>query len=182
MAGVRFDKSLLTASVRQGVELHHATDTAFHALEAFHQGCASLRASLGASGIATGPARAIGHAGYELLLDGCLLERPGVADEFTDLLASAPSVVGAVSSGDDERFAQLVDSLRDDRWWLGYKDPQLVAQGLYRRLQHRPRLRVTSTEVAAVSAALEKARPAIDEAVEMIVAAVAEALRLRAVQ
>jgi hypothetical protein len=36
MADTRIDRSLLSRSVEDGVALHHRTDTAFHALEAFH--------------------------------------------------------------------------------------------------------------------------------------------------
>jgi len=176
MAGARIDRSLLTSSVRDGVELHYRTDKAFHALELFRAGAGSIRDALLAAGVPTGPARAVGHAGYELVLDGCLLTRYGVEEEFAEVLASAPDVTVAISIADPDRWRELLSSMRDERWWLGYKDPQLVARGLHRRLQNRRLLRFSNTELPAVATVLEAARPAIEAVTDDIIDTVAEAI------
>jgi len=177
MAGTRVERSLLPPSVEEGVALHHRTDTAFHALEAFHTGSRQIRQALFRAGLPTGPARAVGHAGYELLLDGCLLTRPGVQEEFIRVLAGAPDVAAAVAPADAGHWRELVAAMRDERWWLGYKDPQMVAGGLHRRLQPRRLLRFSQAELPAVSAALTAALPAVEAVTDGIIGAVVQAIR-----
>jgi acyl carrier protein phosphodiesterase len=176
MAGMRIDRSLLSPSVEEGVALHHRTDTAFHALEAFHTGSRQIRGGLLEAGVPTGPARAIGHAGYELLLDGCLLNRASVRDEFVQVLARAPDVAEAVSFADPDRWRELVAAMRDQQWWLGYGDPQIVSRGLHRRLQSRRLLRFSEADLPAVTAVLTAARPAVDAAADYVIGAVTEAI------
>jgi len=177
MAGARIERSLLSPSVEEGVALHHRTDKAFHALASFHTGSGQIRDGLLEAGLPAGPARAVGHAGYELLLDGCLLTRPGVTEEFSQVLARAPDVTEAVSSADPRRWRELVAAMSDERWWLGYRDPQMVARGLYRRLQSRRLLRFSEADLPVVTAALTEARPAVDVGTDDIIGAVTEALR-----
>jgi acyl carrier protein phosphodiesterase len=177
MAGARIERSRLPPSIEQGVALHHRTDNAFHALAAFHEGSRHIRQGLRAAGVATGPARAVGHAGYELLLDGCLLTRPGVQEEFLRVLAGAPDVTQAVSCAEPGRWRVLFAAMRDERWWLGYMDPQMVARGLHRRLQARRLLRFSEAELPAVTAALRAARPAVDAGADDIIGAITEAVR-----
>jgi acyl carrier protein phosphodiesterase len=176
MADTRIDRSLLSRSVEDGVALHHRTDTAFHALEAFHTGSRQIREGLLEAGVPAGPARAIGHAGYELLLDGCLLTRPSVRDEFIQVLARAPDVAEAVSFADPDRWRELVAAMRDQRWWLGYSDPQIVSRGLHRRLQARRLLRFSKADLPAVTAVLTAARPAVDAATDYVIAAVTDTI------
>jgi acyl carrier protein phosphodiesterase len=177
MAGTRVERSLLSPSVEEGVALHHRTDKAFHALETFHTGSGQIRKALLEAGVPTGPARAVGHAGYELLLDGCLLTRPGAQGEFTQVLARAPDVAEAVSPADPDRWRELLAAMRDERWWLGYKDPQMVARGLLRRLQARRLLRFSAAELPTVTTVLMAARPGVDAATDDIVATVTAAIR-----
>jgi hypothetical protein len=127
--------------------------------------------------VLVGPARAVGHAGYELLLDGCLLTRPGVQEEFTDVLEGAPDVAEAVSFEDRGRWRQLLAAMRDDRWWLGYTDPHMVASGLHRLLQRRRALGFPEEQLPAVRDVLTAARPGIDGRTDDVVGAVTEAIR-----
>jgi hypothetical protein len=177
MAGTRLERSLLSPSVEDGVALHHRADKAFHALQAFHIGSAEIREGLHEAGVATGPARAVGHAGFELLLDGCLLTRPLVQDEFIRVLAGAPDVAEAVPSADPGRWRELMAGMRNERWWLGYTDPRMVAAALHRRLQARRLLRFSEAELPAVTAVLTAARPAVDAGTDAIVRVVTEAIR-----
>src|SRR5487761_1523073 len=121
MAGTRVAGSALSPSVSDGVVLHHRSDSVFHGLEEFRSGAARIRQGLLDGGLATGAARAVGHAGYELLLDGCLLRRPGVREEFAAVLERAPDV--ALMPADPARWRELFAALRARSWWLGYSDP-----------------------------------------------------------
>jgi len=177
MAGTRIERSLLPPSVDKGVALHHRADSAFHALGVFQAGSGWIRTGLLGAGVPTGPARAVGHAGYELLLDGCLLGRPGVQEEFAELLARAPDIADVVFGGNPGRWRELLAVLRDQRWWLGYQDPHLVALGLHRRLQSRPRLRLSVADLPAVTTVLTAVRPAVDASTDDIVDIVTRAVR-----
>ncbi len=177
MAGTRIDRSQLSPGVEAGVVLHHRADKAFHALETFRTGSGKIRDGLLAAGLSTGPVRAVGHAGYELVLDGCLLTRAGVQAEFVQVLARAPDVTAAVSSDAASRWQQLFATMRDERWWLGYEEPQMVARALHRRLQSRPLLRFSEAELPAVTSVLTAALPAVDAATDDIIRAVTEGIR-----
>jgi acyl carrier protein phosphodiesterase len=182
MAGVRIDRARLadvSVAVDAGVALHHQVDSAFHALAEFRQGSGQIRDRLLAVGLPTGAARAVGHAGYELLLDGCLLGRVGVVDEFTELLALAPDVAEAIAPGDPARWRVLFSTMRDDRWWLGYADPDLVARALYRRLRGRTRLCFAEDALPAVGAVLATARLSVADATDRVVETVTAIVDLR---
>lgn len=172
MAGLRLDRAALPETVGEGVAVHHRTDAAFHSLEAFTAGVRQLDERLQARGLAVGPSRAVGHAGWELLLDGCLLERAGVEAGFTRVLEHAPDVAAAVLPADPDRWRGLVASLRSERWWLGYGDAEIVACRLRRLLQARRRLSFSVEEIPRVAEVLAAAKPGVDLATDGVVAAV----------
>src|SRR5258708_1440822 len=58
----------------RGVELHHATDAAFHRMPATLALMRELDDRLLGGGCARGPRRAVAHVGVELLLDGVLVD------------------------------------------------------------------------------------------------------------
>jgi hypothetical protein len=176
MAGTRIDRSLLSPAVAEGVALHHLADRAFHGLEAFRMGSGQIRDGLLEAGVALGPARAVGHAGYELLLDGCLLGRLGVEEQFTQVLEEPPDVIVALSSADPVRWRELLAAMRDERWWLGYKDPDMVARGLHRGLRARRLLRFSEAELPAVASVLTAARPGVEGGIDDIIDAVTVAI------
>ncbi len=161
MARLRLDQSVLPPALREGVRLHHRTDGVFHALEAFSAGARALSAELSGRGLGTGPARAIGHAGFELLLDGCLLDEPGVEAAFEGVLVAGGEAVAAVPPGDAARWLQLLEAMRRDRWWLGYGYTALVAAALHRRLRHRRLLAFGEGDIEVVTEVLAARRPAI---------------------
>jgi len=169
MAGLRVDISTLPPAVRQGVSLHHRTDATFHSLVEFTTGVRRLGEQLQARGLAVGPSRAVGHAGWELLLDGCLLDRPGIEHGFARVIGQAPDVAGAVSPADPARWRRLVASMQSDRWWLGYRDAEVVARRLQRRLQSRRRLCFAPDEIPLVADALAEAKPGVDLAADRVV-------------
>lgn len=176
MAGVRLDRSALPEAVREGVLLHHRTDAVFHSLLEFRTGVRRLSDELKEQGLPVGAARAVGHAGWELLLDGCLLERRGTAQAFADVLAAAPDVARGVAPADPDRWRRLLATMRQDRWWLGYGDTELVARRLQQRLQARRRLAFPVEQVPVVARALSAARPPVDRALDGVMAGVTAAL------
>jgi acyl carrier protein phosphodiesterase len=176
MAGLRIEPSTLPELVRQGVTCHHRTDTAFHSLVEFTTGVSQLRRHLTGGGMAVGPSRAIGHAGWELLLDGCLLDRPGVEEGFTRVMARAPDVAESVSPDDPDRWRRLCAGMRTDKWYLGYRDDATVAHRLQRRLRDRRRLCFATEEIPVVTEALRIARPAVGRAAAGVMSAVIAAV------
>jgi hypothetical protein len=166
------DRSRLPGAVGEGVALHHRTDTAFHSLVEFTTGAGHLRDLLKAAGLPVGASRAVGHAGWELLLDGCLLERAGVEDSFARVLAGAPDVVGSVSLGEQDKWRALVSNLGSDRWWVGYRDPELVAARLQRLLRARRRLSYGTEQIPLVAVVLAATKAGVDEVTDHVMQAV----------
>lgn len=176
MAGIRMDRSLLPEAVGEGVALHHRTDTAFHSLAEFTTGAGHLRELLKAAGLPVGASRAVGHAGWELLLDGCLLERAGVEESFARVLEDAPEVVGSVSPGERDRWRSLVSNMGSDRWWVGYRDPELVAVRLQRLLRARRRLSYGTEQIPLVAGALAVTKPVVDTVTDQVMGEVSARL------
>jgi len=176
MAGLRIEPSALSAHVRDGVSIHHRTDSAFHSLVDFTSGVRLIREQLSAGGLGVGPSRAIGHAGWELLLDGCLLDRPGTEEGFIQVLARAPDVALSVSPADPDRWRRLVAGMRSDRWWLGYRDSEVIAHRLQRRLRDRRRLSFDEERIPFVAAVLARMRPSVDFVADDVMNAVSAAV------
>lgn len=152
MARVRLDRERLTGGLGEGVRCHVAADAAFHGHAAFRAGAGALRRDLAARGVARGPVRAVGHAGWELLLDGTLLGSPADA-AFRDALHLADRVGPAVVPPDRARWAAFVGRVGAAPA-LRYDDPRWVADRLHGMLAHRPRLRLRDADVAAVAEVL----------------------------
>jgi len=176
LAGLHVAGLTLPAAVQDGVALHHRTDAAFHALPDFTAGVRRLRADLSESGLATGPCRAVAHAGWELLLDGCLLGRAGVEQAFAEVLDRAPDVAAVVSPADPERWRQLLVRLQAERWWLGYREPENVARAMHRRLRDRPRLAFDAARVELVAEALERTTASVEVVADTVLGDVVDAL------
>ncbi|HEX3947013.1 MAG TPA: hypothetical protein VHW47_04885, partial [Acidimicrobiales bacterium] len=135
MAGVRFDRDALPPLVRQGIDSHHRADSCFHADRTFLTGAEALRSAGRRRGLPVGASRAVGHAGWELLLDGALLGVPELVDRFLAATDCADTVVPTLDPADRASWAGLVASLRTDRWWLRYDEPALVAESLFRMVR-----------------------------------------------
>jgi hypothetical protein len=153
MARVRLDRSRLDGAVAEGVRCPLATDTAFHTQPAFVAGARAIRDDLRDQGVAAGPARAIGHVGWELLLDGTLLAS-AASDAYERALAAASDGMGgAVPTAHRERWSGLL-SHRHRLPRLPYDDPDWVAERLVAILEPRPALRLPPGQVPAVGAVL----------------------------
>ncbi len=154
MATVRVDRSRLTGPLVDGVRLHLETDAVFHAHPEFRQGAAAIRGDLADHGVHRGAARAVGHAGWELLLDGTLVGSPAESGYWRALGVGEQALDG-ISESDRPRWIRFLEH-RDRRPALRYDDPVWVAERLYSMLDRRPRLRFPSEQVPAVAQVLER--------------------------
>ncbi len=108
MCGMRLDAAL-DAETAAGVDYHHATDRVFHMLEPFARATAGIAEQLMARGVPRGPARGAAHVGFELCLDGALLEQEGAARAYeTALAAGSDSVGGGVAALERARRARAL--------------------------------------------------------------------------
>ena len=156
-AGVRIGTASSWAEpVRDGIACHHAVDAVFHDLAVFRAQSSGLTADLLASGVPRGAARAVGHAGWELLFDGALLDDVALTDSY--------------------RQAMSVDLTGQDAGWrralarrsaLGvpslYADPPRVAELLQRVLGGRRLLAFDRSDIPVVARCLAR-RAARDRA------------------
>lgn len=155
MAGVRLARSGLDGALGAGVRCHIDADAAFHAHAAFLSGAGDLRRTVAARGVASGPARAVGHAGWELLLDGTLVGTD-VEVAFRGALVAGEQVGPLLAPDDRPRWARFLARVRSSPG-LRYDDPHWVAARLHGMLAHRPRLRLPDHQVATVAGALDAA-------------------------
>lgn len=137
MAGVRVDRLLLPVAVAAGVACHLDADERFHAHPAFRDGSAALRRDLHAAGLPPGPRRAIGHAGWELLLDGAFVGGPAEGAHRSGLRCAAV-VLPALTPAHRVRWSALLAQGPPSR--LRYDEPAWVVDRLFTMLARRPRL------------------------------------------
>lgn len=138
MLDVRIDRSRLDGRVGDGVRCHIEADAVFHALPEFRSGAAAVRRDLAEGGLERGPVRAVGHAGWELLLDGALVGSPAET-AYWRALGAGDSVIDAVAEPDRRRWLRFL-GYRDRPAPLRYDDPTWVAARLHALLARRPRL------------------------------------------
>jgi hypothetical protein len=178
MAGIRPDRSRMAGALGDGVRCHLRTDDAFHGHPAVRRGMRDLRLAVGRRGVASGPARAVGHAGWELLLDGTLVGT-GAAADMGRALAAGDAVLAALDPADGTRWAAFLARARGAPP-PRYDDPAWVAERLHALLARRPRLALPAGQVAPVAAALadhdEAVRAAAPGVLADTVAAVREAV------
>jgi hypothetical protein len=149
MAGVKVARGACGGVLREGVRCHVRADEAFHAHPDFRAGSGALRRALAERGVASGPARAVGHAGWELLLDGTLVGTP-VEDAFRRAMAVGDRAATAMGPDDRARWAAFL-ARGGTSPGLGYDDPRWVADRLHAMLARRPRLRLPDDQVATVA-------------------------------
>jgi hypothetical protein len=149
MVHVRIDRSLLGGPVGDGMRCHVDADALFHDHPDFRAGSAALRRDLASHGLDRGPVRAIGHAGWELLLDGTLVGSPAEA-AYWRALDVGELALNAIAEPDRGRWLGFL-SYRRRRPQLRYDDPAWVAERLHHLLARRPRLRFPREELPAVA-------------------------------
>ena len=152
-------------SLAAGRGFHLATDAAFHGLERFERLMLDGIRELRAAGVRSGPARAVGHVGVELLLDGWIAERHGVPEPYAPALDRGPSWLPAVAFRGAADPAPLEDlcrriagaTLPPGDWCA----PERLAARLVRILARRPRLAITAAELPALRQWAAGARVAV---------------------
>ena len=149
MVHVRIDRSLLGGPVGDGMRCHIDADAIFHDHPDFRAGSAALRRDLASQGLERGPVHAIGHAGWELLLDGTLVGSPAEA-AYRRALDVGELALDAVAEADRSRWLAFL-SYRRRRPRLRYDDPPWVAERLHDLLARRPRLRFPREELPTVA-------------------------------
>lgn len=175
MAGLRV-AGVAHAGADAGRRFHYATDAAFHRAEVFHALCLAATHALHEAGLRRGPARAIGHVGIELLLDGWLAAERGVPALYGEALALGPVLAPAVVFRAERDPAPLVElcgriaaaPLAPDAWC----EPERLAARLVRILARRPRLALEARELPAVRAWAVGARREVGRAAPALLAEV----------
>ncbi|MGH9007405.1 MAG: hypothetical protein ACRDV6_06795 [Acidimicrobiales bacterium] len=180
MAGVRFDVGALPEEIAAGVRCHWDADRAFHADPAFVEGAGAIRRALAAAGVAVGPSRAVGHAGWELLLDGTPAVQKGAARGFATALGRATEAAVALGPSDATRWAALGRRMGGGAWWSGYAEPAFVAERLFGMLGRRPRLAFGARELPVVTEVLSSVRPAVMATADAVLDRVVEKVRAQA--
>jgi hypothetical protein len=174
MAGIRLARGGIGGTLGDGVRCHVRTDEAFHGLPAVRAGMGELRADLTRRGLASGPARAVGHAGWELMLDGTLLAVPA-ADDFRRALGAGEAALAALDPADRPRWTAFLDRARRAPR-PRYDDTRWVADRLHAMLARRPRLSLPLWQVPSVAAALARQVDAVRAAAPAVLTDTAAAV------
>ena len=177
MVHVRIDRSLLDGRISDGMSCHIGADAIFHDHPHFRAGSAALRRDLVSQGLDRGPVRAIGHAGWELLLDGTLLGSPAEA-AYWRALEVGELAMDAIAEPDRPRWLGFL-SYRRRRPRLRYDDAPWVAERLHDLLARRPRLRFSRRELPAVADVLGAHAGAVAAVGPGVLTAVTEGRRPR---
>lgn len=159
MGKFRLTGRALDESIRAGVDLHHRTDDVFHSHLWFRTNSQQISDELERAGLPRGAAKACGHVGVELLLDGQLLEEhPGLRDATVATLSGVDEPgLGLTPLVDPDRRPDWTRHLESISTWNlpgDYRRPDAVAERLRRILARRPRLAFTAEHLELVSQTL----------------------------
>ncbi|MCC6213681.1 MAG: hypothetical protein IT376_02350 [Polyangiaceae bacterium] len=181
MIGAR-PPSSVDDDVSRGVELHHATDAAFHDLAAFRELVAGAERELRARGLSRGSARAAAHVGVELLLDGELAGERGSRDLYLRAVRAGGLLrAGRLLAWRPEAARLRFEALRLAMLARGVRREHSTAPVIARRvgiaLEGRSRLALASGDELHVSEWAAAAAPRVRSAAPGIVASVLGALR-----
>lgn len=174
MAGVRIER-VHDHELAAGVAHHHRIDHAFHACAPFVRLCASALDTLEARGVSRAAARAVGHVGSELLLDGALSARDDALQTYARALRAA------LEERASDRVAFRDGALSDDMHALlarlaaaplpgAYRDPAFVYARLHAILARRPRLALQEHEHEPVRQWLQHTHAGIADVADDIIA------------
>jgi hypothetical protein len=166
MMGLRYATSS-DAALNAGIELHHATDAAFHSAGHFVALCASGVAELTEHGVGRGAARAVAHVGTELLLDGHMSHDRHARSAYENALSFAvahelASTLALSDARDRERLHAGIARLRVAPLPEGYREPAFVLDRLEHILLRRPRLALQPADHPHVARFLERVRTELD--------------------
>jgi hypothetical protein len=176
-AGVRPDHGRLAPAVAAGVGCHHRTDDAFHAHPSFVAGSTAIREALAGDGLSRGAARAVGHVGWELLLDAALAATPANEAVLTDALEQSPALEASLDAEDVGRWRVWSDARRRRRSDRRFHEPAGIAERLQHLLASRPRLCFPAERCATVAARLTGHRAEVERVAPSVVDEVVAAVR-----
>jgi hypothetical protein len=146
--------------IAAGIEFHHRTDAAFHGAERFVQLCSESVETLTAQGVGRGTARAVGHVGTELLLDGVLSRGGDASSIYREALTLAVDARLArnvlVSDEEQARLHRGLTRLAGAPIPEAYLDTMFVLDRLQHVLSSRPRLAMQQSDVPHVHAKLQQ--------------------------
>jgi acyl carrier protein phosphodiesterase len=161
-------REVFDEEIRFGIELHKTTDEIFHRNGVFVELCASATKTLSARGLKRASARALGHVGIELMLDGTLSSDRRMVSAY----------LRALTTGDSDHIAnqirwrytwrnidwrRLLAILRSANIPQGYRDTPFLVERLANILAPRPNLALTSLEDLAVIADwVRQTQPKVD--------------------
>ena len=167
------------AAVATGIDLHHATDAAFHTLPPVLALMRELDDRLDRGGCARGPRRATSHIGTELLLDGVLVAEPAYRASYLAGLAHDPAGVRWREPEAAERFAVLLARLRGHGVPDDLDEAAAITQRLARMLAHRPLLAPSGDDLRAIARALADHAPRVAVAADTVMRALRARLETR---
>ena len=145
--------------VSEGLAHHHATDEVFHHARSFIALNDEGVRTLSAHGVRRGPARAVAHVGVELMLDGLLLDDPGIERTYLRAISVDSDSLGLRFRGTGgPRFAEFSVRLRAHGLPNAYRTPEGVLTRLEQTLSRRPRLAWTADETPEILAWLRGMR------------------------
>ena len=175
MAGLRV-AGVAHAGTDAGRRFHYATDVAFHHAEGFQSLCSTATRTLSEAGLRRGPARAIGHVGVELLLDGWLATERGVPALYGEALALgpglAPSIAFRMDAGASPLLELCVRIAATPHSHAAWCEPERMTSRLVRILARRPLLALHGNELPAVRAWAASARREVERAAPALLAEV----------
>ncbi len=154
-----------SAAVHAGIDCHRDADALFHELAIFRTQSVALTRRLLDAGVPRGAARAVGHAGWELLLDGSLLGDAALIDAYMRAM-SVEVAQDASKAALQRRVERGVPRF--------YADPAGVAELLWRILRDRRLLAFDRVHIEAVANCLADAQPHAAAAAPTVFAALAE--------
>jgi acyl carrier protein phosphodiesterase len=134
----------------RGVRMHHRTDDAFHAAPVFSALVQETITELSALGVERGPARAVGHIGVEMLIDGELVRHAEVGPAYLSALAAFQDVAHALDAKSRVPLEALVARLIRYGIPYDYERPEAVTARVSSVLARRPRLSLTAQAQAVV--------------------------------
>jgi hypothetical protein len=159
------------AELAAGIDLHHATDRAFHRLPVFVAATGAIQRQLISRGLARGPAAGAAHVAFELCLDGALIDEPHAVPHYLAALEIARGELAAAipwPPAAAARWPVLLDRLADSAPPERYRDLELVCDRVARVLASRPRLAMAAgddlllrREMADIAARATSAAPGI---------------------
>ena len=177
MAGVKLGEPE-DALVRSGIAMHHRTDGAFHHQPVFVSLMQETLLALTERGVARGPARAVGHIGVEMLIDGELVHHEGIDAAYDQALAFASTLDRDETLTSETRagLTRVHSRLRAHGAPYDYRNTEAVVTRLVRTLSGRPRLAISPEDAREVALELPDVQRRVVSALPSLLRAVRDAL------